>query len=248
MGAIVHKLAMASFTQPDQPLTEKAQMTAEFYSTLGASYEAAFGHDQGLLLFLRKLLSHLPLGANVLDVGCGTGAPVATTLVAAGHHVFGIDISDEMLRLSRKAVPSGKFEVADMQTHTPPLGTKLDAALAVLSLFALGREGIEAQVAKWGEWLDKGGMLCICSIAAEDADVMGKSRGYDKDELCARDIGFRFMGDDVKITLFTREDWKELLGEHGLEIVDSFTELFVPSGEARSDEEMHYFLIARKVR
>ncbi|MCJ1391112.1 hypothetical protein MMC18_003974 [Xylographa bjoerkii] len=239
---------MASSTQPDQPVSKKAQMSAEFYSSLGASYEAAFGHDQGLLLFLQKLLPHLPPSANILDVGCGTGTPVATTLVAAGHHVFGIDISDEMVKLSRNAVPSGKFEVADMQTYTPPPGTKLDAILAVLSLFALGREDIEAQIAKWGGWLAKSGVLCICSIAAEDIDVIGKSKGYDKDGLCARDIGFQFMGDDVKITLFTREGWTELLKEHGFEIVDSLTELFVPPGEARSDEEMHYFLIARKVR
>ncbi|MCJ1378240.1 hypothetical protein MMC17_001337 [Xylographa soralifera] len=239
---------MASSTQPEQPLIEKAQMSAEFYSSLGASYEAAFGHDQGLLLFLQKLLLHLPPNANILDVGCGTGTPVATTLAAAGHHVFGIDISDEMVRLSQKAVPSGKFEVADMQTYTPPSETKLDAVLAVLSLFALEREGIETQVAKWGGWLVKGGVLCICSIAAEDIDVIKKSRGYDKDGLCARDIGFQFMGDEVKITLFTRKGWKELLEEHRFEIVDSLTELFVPPGEAISDEEMHYFLIARKVR
>ncbi|MCJ1404197.1 hypothetical protein MMC11_007422 [Xylographa trunciseda] len=238
---------MAS-SQPEQPSSEAAPMSAEFYSSLGASYEAAFGHDQGLLFFLQKLLSYLPPSASILDVGCGTGTPVATTLAAAGHHIFGIDISDEMVRLSRKAVPSGKFEVADMHTYTPPSGTKLDAILAVLSLFPLGREGIEAQVAKWAGWLAKGGVLCICSIAAEDIDVMGKSRGYDKDGLCARDIGFQFMGDDVKITLFTREGWKELLKAHGFEIVDSFTELFVPPEKARSDEEMHYFLIARKLR
>ncbi|MGW5482057.1 hypothetical protein [Streptomyces sp. NPDC004008] len=36
----------------------------------------------------------IPGSSTVLDVGCGTGVPVACALTAVGHRVTGIDISD----------------------------------------------------------------------------------------------------------------------------------------------------------
>lgn len=84
-------------------------------------------------------LSYLPPRASILDVGCGTGNPVAMTLAAADHHVTGTDISKEMVRLSRKSVPQGMFEVVNMQKWTPPDGVALDAVFVILSLFALSR-------------------------------------------------------------------------------------------------------------
>jgi hypothetical protein len=52
----------------------------------------------------------------------------------------------------------------------------------------------------------------------------------------------------VKITLFTRKGWKALLEENGFDIMDTKTELFVPPEEAKSDEEQHYYIIAKKMR
>ena len=42
--------------------------------------------------WLRELLSRLPDGSDVLDVGCGNGVP-ATKLIAERHRTTGIDIS-----------------------------------------------------------------------------------------------------------------------------------------------------------
>ncbi|KAL9107765.1 MAG: hypothetical protein Q9227_007387 [Pyrenula ochraceoflavens] len=223
-----------------------------YYSALANTYEAAFGHDAGLLKFLQKVLTtHLPPNASVLDIGCGTGSPVARSLSAAGHNVTGIDISEEMVRLSRMAVPEGNFEVADMRGWSPPAGKvgAFDAVFLMLSLFVLSREEIEALVAKCAGWLKNGsGVLCVGSIAAEDC----KPERYDEEDdwgkYCARDIPFRFMGDQVKITLLTRDGWKRSLGKNGLEIVDELTELFVPPAEAKSDEEIHYFFVGRKAK
>jgi 2-polyprenyl-3-methyl-5-hydroxy-6-metoxy-1,4-benzoquinol methylase len=73
--------------------------------------------------------------ANVLDVGCGTGKPVAMTLAAAGHSVTGIDISDIMIALSQKAVPSGRFHLLDVKEYEPPSGPPFDAVFNILCLF-----------------------------------------------------------------------------------------------------------------
>jgi SAM-dependent methyltransferase len=219
----------------------------EFYSSLGLDYESAFSHDASLHKFLQLALQHLPSsGAHILDMGCGTGNPVAVTLAAAGHRITGVDISDTMVELSQKAVPSGSFSVADMREYEHPPSEEIDALFNIFSLFLLSREDFEEMARRWARWLRPGGLLCIGTLAAEDCDPVGKGQGYDKDGRCARDIGFRFMGADCKITLFTRDGWRWLLEGNGFEILDTMTELFVPPKEADSDQEEHYYIIARK--
>jgi SAM-dependent methyltransferase len=221
---------------------------AEFYSSLGTRYEDAFAHNAGLLSFMEAAIAYLPSNAHVLDAGCGTGKPVATSLAAAGHPVTGIDISDTMVELSRKAVPGGTFTVADMRNYVPPLSERFGAIFNILSLFALEREEIETIMMKWHSWLETGGLLCICTMAAEDCHPETKGQGYDADGRCAREIRVRFMGEQVKITLFTRNGWEMLLRANGFEVVDTRTELFFPPKEADNDEEPHYYIIARKAR
>ncbi|KAF2162570.1 hypothetical protein M409DRAFT_58308 [Zasmidium cellare ATCC 36951] len=233
---------MATNTSPQ----ENSQMSPAFNTSLGHTYETFFGHDAGLLKFLDLLLTHLPPASRVLDIGCGTGNPVASTLSAASHRVTGIDISEEMVRLSRKAVPEGVFEMADMQRYQPD--GEVGAVLAILSLFPLGREAIEAQVGRWRSWVPVGGLLGVGTIAAEDVDVEGKGGEFDADGGCARGIQVRFMGADVEIDLFTRSGWERLLEREGFEVLADLTELHVPPREANSDEEVHWFFAARRVR
>lgn len=221
--------------------------TAEFYSSLGSKYEQAFAHDQGLLAFIQRALSHLPSNARVLDAGCGTGKPVATSLGAAGHHVTGFDISDAMVELSRAAVPSGTFTVADMRDYK--LGSKhqrLDAVFNILSLFLLSGEGVEQMAARWTQWLVSGGMLCVCSFGAEDMYVEAKGAKFDAGAGCARDIPVRFMGERPKVTLFTKAGWRSLLEKNRFEVIDAVTEVFVSPPETKTDAEPHFFIIAKK--
>jgi len=48
----------------------------------------------------------LPDGANVLDLGCGTGVPITKTLIERGLHVYGIDASPSMLAAFRARFPA----------------------------------------------------------------------------------------------------------------------------------------------
>ena len=46
------------------------------------------------------ILEDLPPKAKVLDVGCGTGNPIAKHIVACGFRVVGVDQSKEMLKIA----------------------------------------------------------------------------------------------------------------------------------------------------
>ena len=53
-------------------------------------------------------------GAKVLDIGCGTGKPVALFLAEKGHHVTGIDLSEKMIELAQNNdILNAKFHYSD---------------------------------------------------------------------------------------------------------------------------------------
>lgn len=51
---------------------------------------------------VRRWAERLPPGGQVVDIGCGSGTPVASTLVKAGLVVAGIDASPTLLSLFRR--------------------------------------------------------------------------------------------------------------------------------------------------
>ncbi|GIZ49924.1 hypothetical protein CKM354_001294100 [Cercospora kikuchii] len=139
----------------------------DLFSSIGEQYEAAFGHDQGLLKFIVKVLEHLNPKSHILDVGCCTGKPVATTAAGAGHKITRIDLSEVMVKLAWKAVPAGTFEIADMLTYQPK-DIKFDVVLNMFSLFLLRRDDVELMATRWNSWLPLDGVLAIGTGAAED--------------------------------------------------------------------------------
>ncbi|KAF3760700.1 hypothetical protein M406DRAFT_28285, partial [Cryphonectria parasitica EP155] len=214
---------------------------------LALQYEKGFSSNQGLLAFLDYIIPLLPPCSQVFDAGCGTGKPVALSLAAAGHKVTGIDVSKAMITLITKAVPSGKFHVADMRAFEPPdAEVAFDAVFNILSLFVLSREEIEGLMAKWSRWLKPGGLLCICTMAAEDLDPEGRGGTYDADGLCARGIRERFMSRDNYYTLFTRQGWDAMLAGLGFEVKFTRTARHVPPPDADCGPEDHYYIVAQK--
>jgi cyclopropane fatty-acyl-phospholipid synthase-like methyltransferase len=51
----------------------------------------------------------------VLDIGCGSGVPIARELIQRGFSVMGVDGAPEMLSLFRRDVPDGLAVLADMR-------------------------------------------------------------------------------------------------------------------------------------
>jgi SAM-dependent methyltransferase len=70
--------------------------------------------------WLRTLQQRLPANANVLDLGCGCGVPVAKTLTEGGHRVTGVDISQLQINRARQLVPNATFLHADATQITFP--------------------------------------------------------------------------------------------------------------------------------
>lgn len=107
-----------------------------------------------------RLLARLSPRSRVLELGCGGGAPVATSVVDAGHSYVGVDISPRQIELARDLVPDGRFIVGDA------LSQRFEAASfdAVVMLYAI----THVQRDRWSEllvkvrgWLRTGGWLLL---------------------------------------------------------------------------------------
>ncbi|MFJ4347663.1 methyltransferase domain-containing protein [Pseudomonas sp. NPDC089401] len=60
--------------------------------------------------WIERFRSLLPRSATVLDLGCGSGQPVARYLIDAGVSVVGVDSSAQMLALCKCAISSAGMD------------------------------------------------------------------------------------------------------------------------------------------
>ena len=82
-----------------------------------------------------RFIAALPRPANVLDLGCGSGSPVARHMVQSGLGVTGVDSSPTLISLCRQRLPDQKWLVQDMRLLR--LSRQFDGVLAWDSFFHL---------------------------------------------------------------------------------------------------------------
>jgi SAM-dependent methyltransferase len=101
---------------------------------------AAFDRDRGRQLmessYLDALLARLAAGQRrVLDIGCGTGEPIARYLIEAGCQITGVDAAPAMIELCASRFPAETWLVGDMRCLALP--QRFDAIVAWDSFFHL---------------------------------------------------------------------------------------------------------------
>lgn len=164
-------------------------------------------------------------------------------IAARGHRACGIDVSQTMIDLSRKQVPTGSFERVSMLEYEAPT-EGFHGIVVSLALFELEREEIASMAPRWFQWLQPRGLLLMVVNGAEDCETTPEM--YDSDGECARAIPAKFMNRNITTTLFTKQGWKNLVTQVGFEIVFTDTKVFVPPAEAGSKDEPRYYVIAQK--
>lgn len=82
-----------------------------------------------------RFVAALPAGGSVLDLGCGSGAPVALNMVSRGLTVTGVDSSPSLISFCRERMPDHRWVVGDMRF--PPVRDRFDGLIAWDSFFHL---------------------------------------------------------------------------------------------------------------
>ncbi|WP_330181011.1 methyltransferase domain-containing protein [Nocardia sp. NBC_01503] len=200
---------------------------AEVFDALGRDYEDAFAGLTAHREELDWLLTQLPSGAKVLDIGCGTGRPTAEVLVAAGHRVTGCDVSPGMIEIARAQVPAASFEVADLRTLSYPVGS-WNAVTAFFPLLQLTRAEIDDALGKFAEWLAPGGIFLLATVPAD-----------------IENLDIEFMGKPVTVSSYPPQEFQRRLTELGLEVVRQRVVEFLPDHpDAITEHDL--FIAARK--
>lgn len=143
---------------------------AAFYDLLTAA--VSFGRI-GVVREEMLELAGISPGAQVLDVGCGTGslAIAAKRRVGAEGTVHGVDAGEAMAaRARRKASSEGldvRFDVATAQ-ELPYPDARFDAVLCTLMLHHLPEEGRRRAVEEMRRVLKPGGTLFIADLRPDE--------------------------------------------------------------------------------
>ncbi|HUB38367.1 MAG TPA: class I SAM-dependent methyltransferase [Streptosporangiaceae bacterium] len=128
------------------------------YDAVSVRYDQWSGGETKYSAWLSELGERIPAGAAVLDLGCGSGLPVARDLTAAGCDVTGVDISEVQIRRAKELVPAAEFLRADISS----VDFGPESFDAVLSFFALIHLPLDDQLPllrRIAGWLRPGGLF-----------------------------------------------------------------------------------------
>ncbi|RHZ66731.1 uncharacterized protein CDV56_106315 [Aspergillus thermomutatus] len=210
------------------------------FNALGKRHEDAYADSPGLVQVTEYVLSKLSRGSHVLDVGCGTGKPVAAALASAGHAVYGIDVAENMVKIAGSQVP-GTFSKADMRTYTPPV--KMDAVFAVYSLFQISPSDVHKVVYRFAEWLKEDGIL-VLGVAPSSA-LTARNGVHDPVWDCVR-TEQTWMERPVYELYFSQTAWLNVLREAGFVIELERMFDYIPNDPKHTRLETHYLIVGRK--
>ena len=193
------------------------------YDQIAEQWHANFrgqSYVDRVLGYVDLVLADLPSGARVLDLGCGTGDPVAKYIVEKGFHLIAVDESEKMLEIAKRVVPQAQFIHSDM--IRVQLEDGFGAAIAWDSIFHVERKHHAAIFRKLAKSLEPGGRLLLSVGGSGPEDFTSEMFGHT----------FFYSGHEPEVT-------RELLEAEGFEI--EVWEVDDPSSRG------HIAVIARRV-
>ena len=155
-------------------MTTLPDQVVALYERHALAWDAARAHARpaGERGWIARFLALIPPGGRVLDLGCGSGEPIARDLIEAGRRVTGVDAAPALLAMCRTRFPGADWILADMRRLD--LAQRFDGVIAWHSLFHLTEADQEAMFGVFAahagpgmpggwpieSWLDR----CACSV------------------------------------------------------------------------------------
>jgi ubiquinone/menaquinone biosynthesis C-methylase UbiE len=149
------------------------------------------------------LLEKLSEGAEVLELGCGSGIPT-TQQLADKFTVTGVDISAVQVSLAQQRVPEIRFVHSDMTRLAFPEDS-FDAVAAFYSMIHFPRQEQADLLHRIASWLRPGGLL-VATIGAHASDEY---------------ISENFLGKTMYWSSFDSKTNRRLVRGAGLDIISA---------------------------
>jgi cyclopropane fatty-acyl-phospholipid synthase-like methyltransferase len=123
--------------------------------------------NEGRRWFLGEVLSSLPAGSTVLELGCGPGTDAAE--LSSGRHYVGIDLSPVQLTIARGRAPHGAFVVADLTKIVFRSGS-FDGVVAFYAFNHVPEDEVERAFRAAFDCLRPGGSLMLAALPTVEAE------------------------------------------------------------------------------
>jgi SAM-dependent methyltransferase len=150
-------------TDPKRVVEEGYDAIADRYAAWAASFETP------VETWVDAFLARVPPQSRVLDLGCGNGSIVARRLVAAGHDVVGVDISQAQLDRAGVNVP----ELALVKGDALEIELPEESFDGIVSTFLFGHVPRAEQLLlleRCRDWLRPGGLLLVTMGVGDSPD------------------------------------------------------------------------------
>lgn len=149
--------------------------------------------------WLDRFLALQPAARRTLDIGCGSGDPIARYLLAQGCAVLGVDSSPELIEHCRRSLPEGEWLVGDMRGLA--LGRGFTGLVAWDSFFHLTPADQRAMFAVFRAHAAPGAALLFTS-GPRDGVAIGA-----------------FEGEPLYHSSLDPTEYRALLDAHGFDVV-----------------------------
>jgi 2-polyprenyl-3-methyl-5-hydroxy-6-metoxy-1,4-benzoquinol methylase len=126
--------------------------------------------------YLNLIQKYTQPKGKILDVGCGTGEPIARFLLEKGYQLTGIDASKKMIDLCKKRFPEGKWLLADMRALD--LQEQFHVVIAWHSFFHLPHDDQRTTLKLLATFVSQNGLL-IFTTGPEYDEVWSDNGGHD---------------------------------------------------------------------
>ena len=202
------------------------QLVKQSYDRIGQRYSeiAVKSAVAERVRYEQRLISSLPEGSRVLDLGCGAGKPT-TEALSKCFEIVGVDISPRQVARATWNVPSGQFICADMAV-LEFRENSFDGVAAFYSIIHLPRDEHSGLLQRIHSWLRPGGVL-VASLGTTPAESA---------------IEEVWLGAPMYWSSFDTSTNRQMVESAGFEVVSAKLE----TSRAHDGTETYLWVVARK--
>jgi SAM-dependent methyltransferase len=169
------------------------------YEENAAAWDSARGLEFPERQWFAPFTDLVTEGASLLDLGCGSGEPVARHLIESGYGVTGVDSSPSLIALCRERFPDEEWLVGDMRTFD--LDRRFDGILAWYSFFHLHFSAQRAMFPRFAAHARPGAPLMFTS-GPQHGEAIGE-----------------WQGEPLYHASLSPEEYRSLLETNGFEVL-----------------------------
>lgn len=176
-----------------------AQNIIEIYKKHARAWTELRGDFLYEKAWLDQFLSLIPVHSTLLDLGCGSGKPIADYLIQHNHKITGVDSSDVMIAMAQKNFPKQTWVQADMRTVE--LDQKFNAILAWDSFFHLTPDDQRQMFAQFAQF-----SVANTALMFTSGPTVGEAMGD-------------MFGDALYHASLSQDEYRVLLKQYGFNVV-----------------------------